>query len=258
MATDTKATPTVLATQSTALAGYEQAPDDFMKGDHRGMETITRSDMLLPRLALAQTQSPEVQEGTPTYVEGLKPGDLFNSITKKNYGREVYIQVLKKEKLRAVEFRPVEAGGGIIDPNVLLTDTRCAWGENGEKPVATVFRDFMVRIILPVQPAEEQFIALSLKSTGIKVAKTLVGLIAMRNHPMFVGLYKLTTDVELKPQPHKVYKVANAGKVSVADAKIGEEAFEALKGIDIGERIERADDPDGFDPEKLENPASDM
>lgn len=236
-----------IATQSTALAGYAQAPDDFMKGDHRGMETIGRDDILLPRLALAQAQSPEVQEGTPTYIEGIKPGDLFNSITKKNYGREVYFQVLKKERLRAMEFRSVKDGGGVLDPNVPLDDDRCKW-HGDEKPVATVFRDFMVRIILPAQPADEQIIALSFKSTGIKVAKTLAGLIGMRNHPMFVGLYKLTTDVSLKPEPHKVFKVANAGKVSIEDAKVGEELFEALQHIDMTEKVDRGN-PDDFDPE---------
>jgi hypothetical protein len=246
---DTKA---VTTQQPGALAGYEQAPDDFMKGDHRGAETIGRDDILLPRLALAQTQSPEVQEGTPTYVEGLKAGDLFNSITKRSYGREIYVQILKKERLRAMEFRPVEDGGGVLDPNVPLDDPRCQWGPDGEKPRATVFRDFMARIIIPQQAPDEQLIALSFKSTGIKVAKTLAGLIAMRNHPMFVGLYRITTDVELKPQPHKIYKVANAGKVSVADAKIGEDLFEALKNIDVSERIDRGGGPDDFDPEDLE------
>lgn len=240
-----------------ALAGYEQAPDDFMRGDHRGMESISREDILLPRLALAQSQSPEVTEGTPTFVPGIKVGDLFNSITKVNYGKEVYVQILKKEPLRAMQFRPIESGGGILDPNVPIGDPRLAWGENGEKPAATLFRDFIARIILPRQPDSEQIIALSFKSTGIRAAKELAAKISMRNHPMFVGLYKITSDISLKPQPHRIYKVSNAGKVSVDDAKIGDEMFEALKHVNTSERIDRAtlpDDPDDFNPNDIERP----
>lgn len=234
-----------LATQGpTALAGYEQAPDDYMKGDHRGIETITRGDILIPRLALAQAQSPEVIEGTPTYVPGIKVGDLFNSLTKTNYGKEVFVQVVKKEPLRAMQFRPVEDGGGVLDPNVPLGDDRLKWGEDGSKPEATLFRDYIARIIWPTQSADEQLIALSFKSTGIKVAKELVGKIAMRNHPMFVGLYRISTDISLKPQPHRIYKVDNAGKVSVADAKLGEEMFEALKAVNTVERVDRSTRPD--------------
>jgi hypothetical protein len=231
---------------SNALAGYTQAPDDYLKGDHRGMETFNRDDIRLARLALAQTQSPEVTEGTPTYVEGLKVGDLFNSISKKSYGREIYVQIVKKEHLRAVQFKPIDQGGGIVDPDVPLNDPRTRWGADGSQPVATIFRDFIARIILPQQPADEQVIALSFKSTGIKVAKELGGLITMRNHPMFVGLYRITTDISLKPQPHRIYKVANAGRVSVEDARIGEDIYEALKGVSVAERIDRQPGEDDF------------
>lgn len=239
-------------TESNMLAGYEQAPDDFMRGDHRGMESITRDDILLPRLSLAQSQSPEVIEGTPTYVEGIKVGDLFNSITKVNYGREVYVQILKKEPLRAMEFKPIEQGGGVLDPNVPLGDPRLKWGENGEKPQATLFRDYIARIIFPKQPEDEQLIALSFKSSGIRPAKQLAGKIAKRNHPMFVGLYRISSDINLKPQPHRVYVIEDARKVSVADAKIGEEMYEALKNINMAEKIDRlptSEDPNDFNPD---------
>lgn len=243
-------------TQQSALTGYEQAPDDYLKGDHRGMEEFGRDDIMLPRLALAQAQSPEVTEGTPQYTEGIKPGDLFNSITKVNYGREIYVQILKKEQPRAMEWKPIEEGGGIVDPNVPMNDPRVKFGPDGEKPIAQTYRDFVARIILPKQPEDAQIIALSFKSTSLKVAKDLGGKITMRNHPMFVGLYRITTDTNLKPQPHKIYKVANAGKVSVADAKIGEDLYEAMKHANTSDRIDRGpssdDDPEGFDPAKIE------
>jgi hypothetical protein len=217
-------------TPDTAL---EPAPD-YIPQDRRGLEDITKQDVLVPRLALAQALSPEVTQGDPNFVEGLKVGDLFNSMTKQIYGRQVFIQVLRKDKLRAMEFNPIDDGGGVADPDVPLDDERLKWGLNGEKPRATLFRDYLARLL----PSGE-LIALSFKSSGIKVAKSLNGKIAWRNRPIFAGKYVITTGVELKPKPHQVFKIDNAGWVSREDMLIGENMYEAVKDMDMSASIDR-------------------
>lgn len=230
----------------------EPAPDYFAKSDRRGFEDTQQSDLLIPRLALAQALSPQVTEGDPNRIEGLKTGDLFNSVTNQNYGREVFVQLLRKMPLRAMEFRSVDDGGGVIDPDVPIGDPRLEWGNSGDKkadkPQATLFRDF-VAVILP----QREIIALSFKSSGIKVAKALWGLATMRNKPVFAGRYRITTGVELKPKPHQVYKVENAGWVSKEDARLGEEMFEAVKTIDATKiHHDVHDDAVDFDPAAIE------
>lgn len=219
-----------LATTSQNQA-LEAAPDYFSKNDRRGFEDTKQTDVLIPRLALAQALSPQVTDGDPNRIEGLKVGDLFNSVTGQVYGRQVHVQLLRKMPLRAMEFRSIDDGGGVLDPNVPMGDPRLAWGNSGDKkadkPKATLFRDFLAVII----PGREM-IALSFKSSGIKAAKTLWGLATMRNKPVFAGRYLITTGVELKPKPHQIYKVENAGWVSKEDAALGEQMFEAVQSID--------------------------
>jgi hypothetical protein len=217
-----------LATATTgALA---PAPDYFKKNDHRGLEGTAQSDISIPRLALAQALSPQVTDGDPNRIEGLKVGDLFNSMTGQIYGREVRVQILRKMPLRAMEFNPIDEGGGVKRPNVPLNDPALQWGNSGnkkeDKPRATLFRDF-IAVLLP----SREMIALSFKSSGIKVAKNLWGLVIMRNRPVFAGVYRITTGVELQPKPHQVYKVENDGWVSQEDAALGEQAFEAVQNI---------------------------
>lgn len=240
----TASSSTAVATTATnALATQDEMtrPARIAAGDRRGLENMSKADVLVPRLALAQLQSPEVTEGDPNMVEGMKAGDLFNSITKQNYGREVFVQIVRKDNLRAMEFVPVDEGGGVADPDVPLDDPRLKWGPDGEKPRATLFRDYIARIL----PSGEM-IALSFKSSGIKVAKALNGLIALRNAPIFEGRYRITTDTELKPKPHRIYKVANAGWVSDEDSKIGAEMYEAVKDLDIKKDVDQGPDPDDF------------
>ncbi|HVJ72082.1 MAG TPA: hypothetical protein VM531_11355 [Sphingomicrobium sp.] len=241
-----------------APGALAERPLRLKPGDKRGMETFTKDDISIPRLALAQALSPQVTEGDPAYVAGMTAGDLFNSMTSENYGREVFVQILRKDKLRAVEFFPIEDGGGIRDLNVPLSDDRCKWGEDGEKPRATIFRDYIGRLILP--DGRREMIALSFKSTGIKVAKQLNGLIAVRNASIFEGVYRITTDTELVPKPHKIYVVENAGWATDEDSATGAELWEAMKDIDVASQIDRDahDDFPTVPHEPGAGPAEDM
>lgn len=222
-------------------------PDYIQKGDKRGLEGITKKDMLVPRLALAQNGNPQVTEGDPKFVPGMKVGELFNSITNVNYGREVIVQVVRKDALRAMQFKRQEDGGGVLDPDVPLNDERMKWGPNGEKPVATLFRDYLAVLI----PSHE-LIALSFKSSGIATAKKLNGLIALRSAPIFAGLYKISTEQKLVPKPHRVYNVVNAGWASPEDFKLGESMWESLKDLDTAIDRETDDEDISFDPAEIE------
>ncbi len=216
-------------------------PAYIKKGDHRGLEGTAQSDVNIPRLALAQALSPQVTDGDPNRIEGLKVGDLFNSVTRQIYGREVFVQILRKMPLRAMEFYSIDDGGGVKDPNVPLNDPRLRWDNTApnrkdQKPKATLFRDF-IAVVLP----QREIISLSFKSSGLTTAKTLWGLVVMRNAPVFAGRYRISSAVELDPKPHQVYKVENADWVSEADAIAGEMQMEAVNAITY-EQIERQSD----------------
>lgn len=238
--------------QNQALA---PAPD-YIKKSRRGFEDTVQTDLMIPRLALAQALSPQVTDGDPNRIEGLKPGDLFNSVTGQVYGKEVIVQVLRKMPLRAMEFRSVDDGGGVIDPDVPMGDPRLAWGTSGDKkadkPKATLFRDFLA-VILPGR----EVIALSFKSSGITAAKNLWGTATMSNRDCFAVAIKISTSVKLTPKPHQVYKVAQVGWVSEADFKLGEEMYEAVKTIDATKIHREGDeDPDSFEPAQYEATAA--
>jgi hypothetical protein len=233
--------------KNTAL----EAPPSYLPKSRRGFEDTVQTDLMIPRLALAQALSPQVTDGDPARIADLKVGDLFNSVTNQVYGREVIVQVLRKMPLRAMEFRSIDDGGGVADPNVPLDDPRLKWGTSGDKkadkPKATLFRDFLA-VILP----QREMIALSFKSSGINAAKTLWGLATMGNRDCFAMKLRISTDVKLTPKPHQVYKIAQVGWVSEVDFKLGEEAFEAVRTISA-EQIAR-DDFDDVDDSLAANP----
>jgi len=246
--------------QSTAIAAnvpgaLEPAPDYFKDDERTGFDGTTQSDLSIPRLALAQLLSPQVQEGTPNYIQGLKPGDLFNSVTGQIYGKEVYIQLLRRMPLRAMEFYSVDDGGGVKDPSVPLNDPRLKWGNSGnkkaDKPKATLFRDFLA-VILP----QREMISLSFKSTGLTTAKTLWGLAVMRGKSVYAGRYRIFTGLETDPKPHYVYKAENAGWASEIDAVRGKADAKAVELITF-EKIDAVTNDEDHAEAAFDAPAHD-
>lgn len=143
-------------------------------------EQLSQDELELPFLRVAQKGSPQVDDAKPEYIEGLKPGQYFNTASGKSYGDSIVVQVhgyfrnfiiWKGPKgagkysgsMTAEEFRKFEAentlqrsGGDFVQ----IAD--------GEEFRYTDTRNFIVT--LPEYP-EEGVMIYSLSSTGIKPAK---------------------------------------------------------------------------------------
>ncbi len=198
-------------TEENALVKKEAsalvAPSFIDKSDQRGTEHIEQQDLQMPRLGLAQKMSPQIEETASEFIDGLKYGGFFNSLTNEIYAAELDFMVLRADRPRGIEFYPMEDGGGVKDMNVPRDDPRMQFGADGTKPVATLFYDYIVALI----PSRE-VIALSLKGSGLKAARQLNGLMKLRNGPCFAGLYRLTASLETnnKSQSYAVYQIGNS------------------------------------------------
>lgn len=230
---------------------------------HLGTEGITQDDILIPRIGLAQKTSNEIDPTHAKYIEGLKFMDLFNSMSKKVYGTgPLYFVILRRYDPRWVEFNPLEEGGGIKDRNVPAGDPRTEFGENGEKPVATMFYDFLVLVLNDLDPTSpvENVVALSLKSSGIKAAKHLNMLITQRGQKLLCkGVYEVRTghDTDKKSgATYAIYKFKNAGwlKPDSTLEHLALEMFEAWKERDVKIDVDTAG-TDDFDAERMEREA---
>lgn len=165
---------------------------DFIPKSNEGAEHFERDDVKLPQLMIAQALSPELEEDNVRYIPGLKLGDFFNGLTGEIYGRgPLKFMIVRADRPRYVEFIPRSEGGGVRDPNVPPDDPRTQFtvGPDGKRqnPVATKFYDYV--LVLLHDNGKRELVVMSLKSTGIKVARNLNGLIRARNAPIYSGVY---------------------------------------------------------------------
>lgn len=56
-------------------------------------EHLSQEELELPFLRVAQKGSPQVDDGKPEYIDGLKPGQYFNTVSSTNYGDSIKVQV---------------------------------------------------------------------------------------------------------------------------------------------------------------------
>jgi hypothetical protein len=212
-----KKTEEVVKATSTALS-LSSVPEELQAyvGRTEGKENFEREDIILPRIALCQSMSPQRKKTAKEFIEGLEEGQFFNTVTSEIYGEGLQITPLFMYKT-SMRFIPMEDGGGIecmsndsISCEKYGTCECRDWKNIDGKRIAppcTLFWNWMVM----VYPTPEVAI-LSFKSTNADAARRLNSLIAARNLPSFAGVYDLfSLPDKANGQDFFIMSIKNAG-----------------------------------------------
>ena len=85
----------------------------FMADAGQGLEEASREDFAIPFLNVLQSLSPQADADGDAYVDGAKPGMIFNNVTQEIYdGAEGIVVVPCHFEKTYNEFVPRDAGGG--------------------------------------------------------------------------------------------------------------------------------------------------
>ena len=199
----------IIKTGSSDLVNITEVPEFLrqQQGNRAGMEDVEQSDSLMPRLGLCQALSPQRRKSDPSYIEGLQEGQFFNTVTQEIYGEELEVIALFFFKNR-IKFNPIDEGGGIdcsspnginmgrYHPDGCILCEFSRWG-NGESstgesandaPLCTMYHNFLAFSVSDRSP-----LAVSFKSTGLKVSKQFNATVRMSNLPMYAKRYKISS-----------------------------------------------------------------
>ena len=215
---------------------------------------FSADDLLIPRLQLAQKMSPELDENDAKYIEGIKAGNFFNSVS-----RDIYtdIDVIPcHSRTSYTEWVPRDQGGGLVgehdadSPAVKNTLTveedgkrRDVMESGNELVIADEFYSFIVK-----EDGDYEPVLISMKSTQRKVAKrwrTLISMNKARNPktnqlqsvPIFSTLWKLTSVVEgnKKNEKYSNFAVQKIGPISTDKQDLYHAAKQFRESIIAGE-----------------------
>jgi hypothetical protein len=249
------------ATQTAAIEKakpreLEQVPDYLRRAEGvppAGLENLERQDMTLPRLALAQALSPQLSESDPKYIEDLRPGMFFNTITKESYGKQVQLVPLLFYKTRIL-FGSLDAGGGLkcqSNDNLIGigepggTCIKCPFSQfgsarngEGKGTACNQFFNYAALVVIDGRVSPEGLLVFSLKSSALKVAKDWNALIRIRNLDIFAGVYEIKS-VERKNEVGRWYEpvINPAGNVTRETFEAARAAYQAVAELNAAGRL---------------------
>lgn len=194
-----------MANDQLQKRGPAPLPAFIKADDDRGKENVGVKDIRFPALKLAQSMSAEVKRTEPEYIEGLREGEFFNSVTRDIYGEDpISFVVINYLGHRNTLFDPNNRKV-ILESNLRDDDERCQFTEeviDGVRkripPKATTFADFLIAAMINGLP---KIMTLSFKKTQLGRAKDINSITTSRDGvPSFAFQFKAQPVVEKRPK----------------------------------------------------------
>jgi hypothetical protein len=232
---------TEVATQTSTLPAMSEA--EAKEGS--GKRDLTTDDLLLPKLQIAASKSKFMSEGNEAYIEGLREGQIFNTLTEEVYGKEVFIAPVKDAGQNRVMFTPsfgvdCKSDNGIDGGHASPTCAECPfskWGsaQKGPGSACTLFQNYVVDVV--TGNGKPQMALVSFKKKSIETWKKLNSLIELRVDPEtgttpteFRGRYRLGVGkANGESGQYDIWSIKNAGWIDTKDFPQVQGHYERLK-----------------------------
>lgn len=243
-----------MTTEVAVTKSQLPALTDEEKALGTGQGEVTVDDLILPKLQISAAKSKYMKEDSEAYIEGLKEGYIFNTLTEQIYGKEVLIVPIKKAGRNRVYFTSafgVECksdngiNGGHLSPDSCEKCEYSKWGsgDKGTGTACTLFENMVVDVV--TGDGRPRLSLVSFKKKAIEAYKKLQTFITLRVDaatqepiPQYRGKYKLLVGkAQGASGPYDVWAVKNAGEVDVKDYETVKADFFRLqtKGVKLGD-----------------------
>lgn len=174
-------------------ASLAQLPEHLraLVGVRDGKENVGMEDLLIPRLCVCNSLSPQRNKTHESFIKGLEEGQLFNSLTGQIYGERATVIPLFFFK-NYIKFKDIKEGGGVLaqyTDRSQVPDEELSWNNAAGRPQTTEFKNRMCMV--DAGDGNWQPIVVSFKSTGMRQAKKWNSLINMIPLPAYARFYTL-------------------------------------------------------------------
>lgn len=229
---------TVNKVEEHPVATHEELPE-YLKGkDGMGSENVGMKHVTIPRLSVLQKLSPQLDESKPNYIHGAKEGDIINTLTSDNYGKEIlFVSAFFREEWMVAVDQKQGGGGGKGFRGIYLTEEEAQdhirlKNDKNENLIVTEL-GVHYGIVLDEARNAVTMIALPMKSSQLKESRRMNGLIKQKGGPQWAAAWKLETHTETNAagQSYKNYKVTpTAGFTPKAVAEACEVLWKQISG----------------------------
>lgn len=239
--------------ETTAVAPYEANADlpSYLQGvdDNLGKENLTANDLELPRLAIAQALSKVCNPRDPAHIEGIKQGDIYNTLTHEVYGDHVDVVPILYRKVYFV----VGAGEGADRPFYgQFDDERAAIAEAQEHEDGKI-EEAALNLVLVIpqgadaeaDPATFEQALIYMTSSAWKAARKWNSLVRLSRGPRFARAYRLhSTPVDGKKGFYYTWTPQALGYLPEPWFLHAKTVYESMQGTTVRAADDAATDDD--------------
>lgn len=225
----------------TPAATAVEVPEHIRRGQERGSENVTTQDVVIPRIELVQGLSPCIDENKAEYIDGAKPGMLYNSVTRQLYGNQLtVIPVFFKKQFLAWRDRKKGGGFGGAHDSMQEAAERIATQENPDEWEAIETAQQIVLILDP-DTGETSEAVISMARTKMKVSRQWNSLIRLNGFDRFSRMYNLFS-VDEQNSINQDYKNYGVQYIDWTPAEPYKHAETLYNSIASGERKVKLDE----------------
>jgi len=243
-------------TRTDVEVAQDAAVPAYIKQDsQRGAENTGIDDVEIPRLMLVQALSSCKKKNEPDYIEDCEEGDLYNNVTRKVYGAEIYAIPVMFQK-EYIVWKDMKQGGGFggafpTDAEAQQALTEQERPDDWESVPTSQFYCLLITNPNTVNETIEQMVVSMAKSKN-KVARRWNSLIRMNGGDSFSRLYKIegVGDKNQQGQDFQNLKVSAKGFVSEKAYMEAEKLYEQIKAGAV--TINRDEESASTAPEETE------
>lgn len=215
----------------TIVAG-NKPPEHIKQGENRGSENVGANDLVVPRLEIVQGSSPAMKPSDPGYIKGAVLGDLVNSVTRKNYGKEVLIVPIHYA-MQFLVWKKFSEGGGFFGQFPTMDEAKAkAEAEGGEKAsIEAVDTPTHLCLLLDREEGTATEIMVPMSKTKAKVSRQWNSNIRLVGGDRFSNAYKFSTKLEKnkRGQEYYNYVVERVGYVPKSVYEAAEKLYNSVK-----------------------------
>jgi hypothetical protein len=171
----------------------ENRPDFVPETDN---EPMSREELLIPRIDVAQALSPQLDEDSEAYMPDLKQGDLFNTATGAIYGKTVRFVSVHYQK-EYLLFRDRQLGGGFKGSFSSEVEAQEAIDEDGLEVVLSLSN---LIFIVDEDGEKQDLVFLSATKTKLKAARKMNTYIQMVRAPRYATVFELSSIKDESPK----------------------------------------------------------
>lgn len=193
------------AAKASMVMVQADIPDYIKQDKQRGSEGVKTDDLIIPRLEIVQALSPCLKKADPGYIEGSEQGMMFNSVSRKLYGDQVFVVPVwfAKQWLVWKDRKHKDGGnGGFFGAfNTPEEAYKRAETEGGEaKGIITIDTPQQLCLLLDMETGKIEEIMVSMPRSKAKISRQWNSLVRSAGGDRFSRVYQLGTSEQKGPK----------------------------------------------------------